>query len=180
MAGKFFSFRLTFSAAHFSNLPMLVSAMSPLSSVSTHHFFIFARLHQSISTLQTASDVTTHLFSLPTLTVAIIFISGPQGSDRAKHVSSKNDECSEYGTPINTYQPPHQATKGDWHPPYIMNWRQLPLMGFKLASVKTRDWSRRITMLMSGNVSVPAGGLYDQPVGRNPMIRSKWGCKRAR
>jgi hypothetical protein len=57
------------------------------STISTHQ-------HRTDST-----DVITHLFSLPTLTVAIIFISGPQGSERAKHVNSKNDECSEYGTP---------------------------------------------------------------------------------
>jgi hypothetical protein len=34
-------------------------------------------------------------FSLPTLTVAIIL---PQLKDIAKQVSSKNEECSEYGT----------------------------------------------------------------------------------
>lgn len=40
----------------------------------------------------------THLFSLPTLTVAIILRSGP-GKLSAKHDNSKNEECSEYGTP---------------------------------------------------------------------------------
>lgn len=40
------------------------------------------------------------LFSLPTLTVAIIRKSGP-GRDKAKQVNSKKLECSEYGTPIH-------------------------------------------------------------------------------
>lgn len=39
----------------------------------------------------------TYLLSVPTLTVAMIF--GVPGTLRAKHVNSKNDECSEYGTP---------------------------------------------------------------------------------
>ena len=49
-----------------------------------------------------ASHLSTHLpifpleFSLPTLTVAIIL---PQSNDIAKHVNSKNELCSEYGTP---------------------------------------------------------------------------------
>lgn len=48
-----------------------------------------------------ASHLATHFaifpleFSLPTLTVAIIF---PQLNDIAKQVNSKNEECSEYGT----------------------------------------------------------------------------------
>lgn len=50
----------------------------------------------------TAGMMATYLRSLPTLTVAIIF--GVPGTLSAKHVNSKNDECSEYGTPERQVQ----------------------------------------------------------------------------
>lgn len=56
-------------------------------------------LHLGSAIRQPQTRMYSYLFSLPTLTVAIIRKSGP-GSERAKHVNSKKLECSEYGTPM--------------------------------------------------------------------------------
>lgn len=101
-----------------------------------NHFFIFARLPYVLAVYM-HPGVITHLFSFPTLTVAIIFKSAP-GSDKAKHVNSKKLECSEYGTPnSHLYQFCflYIKKKTALHDsPYIMKFLLLPLIVFKSPS----------------------------------------------
>lgn len=107
------------------------------------------------------AGITTHLFSFPTLTVAIIFKSAP-GNDKAKQVNSKKLECSEYGTPHSHFYQLgflHAKKETPLHDsPYIMKFLLLPLIVFKSPSPNLLAWSRRIIVFTSGNISVPAGG----------------------
>lgn len=79
--------------------------------------------------------------SFPTFTVAIIFT---QSHDIAKHVSSKNELCSEYGTP------------------YICTANVDFCMGFRSECVKDRDCPRDMMDGMGGLRSLPGGGVYLQ------------------
>lgn len=125
--------------------------------------------------LRSASHFSTHLVifpretSLPTFTVAIIF---PHSNDSAKHVNSKNDECSEYGTgTICTDEElllrPAEAAR-------------------RFAKLNPFSWHLEITEGIDGDCSAPFGGVkleemkfgkyndwkidltHVHPVGRNP------------
>lgn len=60
----------------------------------------------------------------------------------AKHVSSKNELCSEYGTPYNCTL-------------YVDL-----CMGFRSAYVKDRDCPREMMDAIGGLRSLPVGGVY--------------------
>ncbi len=82
--------------------------------------------------------------SLPTLTVAII---RAQSNDSAKHVSSKNELCSEYGTP------------------YTCKVDVELRIGCIFAWVNVRLWEREMTLGIDGSVSKPFGAVNLQGKG---------------
>ena len=108
-------------------------------------------LFLSASHRSTHFDIFPRELSLPTFTVAIM---RTQSSDSAKHVSSKNELCSEYGTPYRS----SDAVEF--------------FIGLRFAWVKVRLCAREMTEEMEGRVSVPTGAVNVQPVGRKPTTLS--------
>lgn len=99
---------------------------------------IFPRFFLSASHRSTHFAILPLDVSLPTLTVAII---RAQSNDSAKHVSSKNELCSEYGTP------------------YTCKVAVELRIGCRFACVNVRLCEREMTFGMDGSVSVPLGAV---------------------
>lgn len=97
------------------------------------------RFFLSASHFSTHFDILPLELSLPTFTVAIM---RTHSNESAKQVSSKNELCSEYGTPYNN------SVEVEF------------FMRLKFLCVKVLLCEREITVGIEGRLSPPLGGVY--------------------